>query len=345
MLIFVDGFDAYNSVAELLRKWDATKGTSTLQTGYDGSGKALRVQANCRYWAWLNDHMTKIVGMNIMRADHGSQRYVMYFAGHCNTNNSQFDNQIHVLVQWNTDGTLQVTTPGSVVHSGTTVLSTSTWNHIELKVFVDPSAGSFELRVNGNAELSASGIDTQGSGGDAPMRLALGSNSSPTNGYINYDDLYVLDTDGSVNNDFLGPCRVDTLYPDADDTTGWDTSSGSSHFSLVNEATIDDDSSYVQSGVASALDLFHVNNLSVIPQLVHGVVLNSDMCNAGEGMLGFQLVVKSGGTSVESDATRIIASEYSRYTTILEAEPSTGLPWERASVEDAYYGFMLEAEE
>lgn len=344
-LIFADGFDAYNTADEILRKWDNAQGTRTLQTGYAGSGKGYRLQSSGRIWTWLNDEMTKVVGMNIMREDHGEQKIIFYLAGRCNSGNIQFDNNVHIMVQWNTDGTLQVTTTGSVVHAGTTVLTTSSWNHIELKVLVHASAGEFELRINGNLELSASGIAIQNATTlDAPMRLALGQNGGST-GNITFDDVYVLDGDGSVNNDFLGPCLIDTLYPDADEDCSWDTSTGTDHYVLVDDTAVDDDTTYVQSSVPEALDLYHVNNLPNIPQDIYGVLINADLCNAGDSLLGFHLVVRSDLTDHETTATRTINQEYTRVSTILELEPTNDVPWTRSTVEDAFYGYKIEAEE
>jgi hypothetical protein len=73
------------------------------------------------------------------------------------------------------------------------------------------------------------------------------------------DDLYVCDGSGSVNNDFLGECRVLTLLPSDGNGSNndFDTSAGGSpadHGAMVNDTTPNDDTDYVSSSTVDHVD-------------------------------------------------------------------------------------------
>jgi hypothetical protein len=86
---------------------------------------------------------------------------------------------------------------------------TSDWHHVEFKVVFHETNGSYEVRYDGSTIYSQFGIPTIGAG------HAVDPVGGPTINSIaicknNWDvtliqDLYVLDTSGSVGNDLLGP--------------------------------------------------------------------------------------------------------------------------------------------
>ena len=70
-------------------------------------------------------------------------------------------------------------------------------------IHISPGAGAILSLTNVNTQSTANAT-TNG------IRLAVG------NGGVGYDDLYVLNTSGSVNNSFLGESRILTSLPNAD---------------------------------------------------------------------------------------------------------------------------------
>lgn len=109
------------------------------------------------------------------------------------------------------------------VTSAGQVIRARTWHFFEMEL--DLSAGTFVLRADdptgtGTATLTAS-VATSGS----VQSIALGqyNNVSSFNLVpIQWDDLYVRNASGSVNNGFQGDRRVATIYADADTpVSGW----------------------------------------------------------------------------------------------------------------------------
>jgi len=103
-------------------------------------------------------------------------------------------------------------------YSDINVVEERTWYHLEAKwVFDEGTGGSMECRINETAVIDQTGIQTYKAGGDSEgnysvtqIELAKGLHNR-----FYVDDLFVLDGEGSVANDFIGDCRVDTIYPNA----------------------------------------------------------------------------------------------------------------------------------
>ena len=73
-----------------------------------------------------------------------------------------------------------------------------------------------------------------------------------------YDDVYIADTTGSYNNDFLGELTVEHLRPASDDTAQWLGSDANSvdNYALVDEAGTYNGADYVASSTVGQRDLY-----------------------------------------------------------------------------------------
>lgn len=95
----------------------------------------------------------------------------------------------------------------SYVASAENSIKLNNWNYIESKVVLDNSSGSVIIRLNGREYLNVSGVKTQ---------ATANSNISIAYFYgaqIKVDNVVVYDNSGTSNNNWLGECKIKTLYP------------------------------------------------------------------------------------------------------------------------------------
>jgi hypothetical protein len=210
-------------------------------------------------------------------------------------------------------------------------IAAGTYAYVEFKPTFDGSAGAAEVRVNGVAVLTLAGVNTIQSANASANQLALGVDRTPTGTYnVFWDDLYLLDTTGSANNNFLGDARIDALYPSADGNySQFSTSSGSTHYTLVNEAT-PDTTSYVQSATVNQKDCYAMQDLT-ITNTVAAVQVNNAALKDNSGSRSLSNLVRSGTTDSTSTAQALTTS-LAYYTNILETDPATGVAWVQAGI-------------
>ena len=102
---------------------------------------------------------------------------------------------------------------------------------------------------------SDTGVDTQNGGVAQIDNIELHGASSPD---PVFDDIYVLDDAGSDNTDFLGDCRVETIFPDADGNENDFTASPavSNYLNVDDGGSPDDDTTYNWSATATDRELY-----------------------------------------------------------------------------------------
>ena len=89
------------------------------------------------------------------------------------------------------------------------------------------------------------------------------------------DDVYVTNSGAR-----LGESRVAALYPNADTADAdWTPSTGTDHYALVDETTVNSDADYVASGTVGDLDLYETGDLPFVPDSIHAVQVT--MCARG----------------------------------------------------------------
>ena len=235
----------------------------------------------------------------------------------------------------NSAGRLQVTnSAGTVIATGTTVLAQNAWYFIEMKLIVGTS-GTCEVHLNG---VPGEILPTVGNFGTTNIgRFALTFNTSGAN--PNWDDLYVQDLTGSApNNDFLGDVVIETLFPNGDGThQAWTPSAAGSHYTKVNEATPDGDTTYVSDISPGDIDTYTVGSLATLSGTVYGVATNLYARKDDAATRQIAPVIREAGTDHVGTTTPGLTTSYLYYRQLYPLDPA-GAAWTIASVNGSEYG-------
>lgn len=115
--------------------------------------------------------------------------------------------------------------PGSpstpIIQTAGPVFRAGTWTHFECKIHIDPTGGTFELRVDELVVLAGSSMNL-GSTAIAQVRIEKSGELTGADVDLYVNDLRLSNAAGSYNNDFEGDMRVVTLFPNTDaPAQGW----------------------------------------------------------------------------------------------------------------------------
>lgn len=333
-LRFVDGFD-HVDVNALLLKWSS--GNNLSYTAIEGG---TRFGVGSCFRVGLSGSLTVDFGTN-------QPTWIVGFA-YKNTGN----NNTYIVAALLDSGAyqceLRIDTTGRflVTRNGTT-LATSTltyprngvWRYVEFKATIG-NAGAYEVRVDGETWLAATGVDTQNTANAWANRMQLCDSSAGTNGFNgSIDDLYVCDATGSANNDFLGDSRVYTLLPSSAGTyTQWAPTGAAANWDAVNDAAPDGDTSYVAASTVGALDTYQYPDLP--GGTVYGVAVNLDLRKDDAGTRQVASYVKSGSTE-QAGASIAVPSSWDIVQQIWQTDPATGGAWTASAVNAAEFGVKV----
>lgn len=252
----------------------------------------------------------------------------------------------HVRLSQDSAGHLVVSRAGTVLATSSDVVlpygvigSIPYWRYIEMKVTISDTVGTVQVRVDGGVTpvINLTGVDTR-NGGSSTNIDAVGI-SNPPGAYAVFDDLYVLNTLGSVNNDFLGDVRVMTLSPNADGSSSDLVNSGGnsiSNYSFVDEKpwnSVD----YVESTVSGARDTYNVENLPPAAITVYAAQSLALVKRPDSGIVSMKTVVKSGAT-LSYGPVVVLSTNWTALVKIEEADPATAAPWTTSAVNSVEVG-------
>jgi len=219
------------------------------------------------------------------------------------------------------------------------------WNYFEIRVLsgTNNSNGELELRMNGKTIIDATGVDTfqsTVSRGTANIVVGGSDHFDPI-----FDDIYVLDTTGSVNNDFLGDIKVEALFPDgAGNTTNFSVTGAASNFTAVSDNPVDDDTSYISSSTVSNKDTYTYDDVSLITSNVKGLVIHTLGKKDGAGDRVIKPVIRSGTTDYDQAEIYLPYGETDEYafdSQPIDVDPDTAIAWTVSGVNSAEFGVKL----
>lgn len=221
------------------------------------------------------------------------------------------------------------------------------WHYFEFQCTLDPVAGSFELRHNTQVILTDAGpINTADSGlaGGDVAEFAYRNNRH------NVDDMYILDSTGTVNNSFLGDSVIEGRFPTGEDLAVHDwlienagVGSIDTYWEVCDAPTcVTSPTQYIFSATINDDAMMTFNALSFITGQVHAVKVSSDAFLDTSGTREFAHLVRSGGTTYQPGTTHSVAQTNSQsFEDILELDPDTGVKWTVAGVNAADFGMRL----
>jgi hypothetical protein len=236
-----------------------------------------------------------------------------------------------------TSGNLFVTRNGTQLGSDSSsnlVGGVGYW--IEMKALIADSGGTIEVRVNGTSTgwISLSSQDTRnGATAQVTVVRLLADNGSSTTVTFDFDDLVIAD-------DFLGPSRIACLQPTAEGTTIQLTpSSGTDNSALVDDATQDGDSTYVEHATDNNKDTYVMENLPSTAATVHGVIVKAIAKKDDAGAKSIALVARHSGSETDS-ADKALGTTYAQYDHVYTTKPGGGA-WASADVDGMENGIKV----
>lgn len=219
-------------------------------------------------------------------------------------------------------------------------LLTTTWYYIEVAItFADGTGGSVEVFVNGASVLNLTSIDTRNVTGENCGSIRITGNSS---GPHRFDDMYLLDDQGTDQTTRIGPCFIETVYPDADGTTtNWTAQGAGANYVEVDEGnTPDGDTTYNSSSTLSQKDLYGHAALTGNIGTVYAVMPRALLRASSAGQRGIKNVARSNVTEVNGDEW-FIDQTYIYIDHIYENDPNGGGSWTESSINAAEFGVII----
>lgn len=233
---------------------------------------------------------------------------------------------------WNTSSGLLVYSGATQIASTATYIGSS-FQHVEVKVFSDASAGTVQVKVDGSLILDASGLNTNGA--DITAWTFVGSYSTC---YV--DNLYIAD-------DFQGELYSVMLKPSADVESDFTPSDGTDNYAMVDDDAQDGDTTYVQSDTVGDQDLYEYEDLDVglIPVAIS---LVSVARKEGTGGRSLQQRAKQSSTEYDVGTDTGLALTYPDSSTnqliqsIMTTAPDSSV-WTRTILNAMQFGFKVSA--
>jgi hypothetical protein len=341
-LLWIDGFDAYGDTAGddcssgILHRYPDSSADIPARVGagrYD-SGFCLYAQSNPVYYVvtptlpYSGD--TIITGFALRRPGSytSDPRVVQLCAG----------TTVNIAITW-----LYPEMELAVYRGATTaenLLGTtsgaglgSTWKYIEIKVKISDTVGTVDVYVDGVSVLSVADADTKPSTPAYCDRVRLYPSA-----YSYFDDWYVVDTAGSINNNVLGPQKVVTIFPSGDSSVAWTPSTGTTHYDLLDERATGatDETDWVETNASGTVDVYTYADVSSLNSIA-GIQLSTVARNYdGSTLKLVTRVVSDEATSDSGDVT--LTSAMREYTRVLEVDPATSTAWTVSGVNAATFG-------
>jgi hypothetical protein len=159
-----------------------------------------------------------------------------------------------------------------------------------------------------------------------------------------FDDLYIVNDQGSTNNDFLGECYVRTLRPTSDASPNDGTpSTGNDHYAMVDEVQADSDTSYITLDTDTDKEMFGYESLAS-GGLIMGVSMTTLVESTTACDVRVNNVFKAGTTESAQTSKAVAASYYMGLQHVQEDSPDTSAPWTTSEVNSGEFGCELDVQ-
>jgi hypothetical protein len=243
----------------------------------------------------------------------------------------------------NPNGTITVTRGGGGgtvlgTSATSTTLSQNAWSYVEFQFFIDGSAGTVAININGSSVLNLTAQNTKGSSTTTNVgNIAIGSNLTSL-----YQDIYVTNSSGTHNTGFLGDVQMPVSLANANGTyTAWTPNGAATIYQSVNAATPADSTIFASDSTPTDRMSVSYPSTSVTGTIV-AVAHVSRMLKSTSGTRTVSQVVTSNGVDQVGPA-QSLNTTYTFYEQISETDPNTGLGWSQSGFNQIQTGLITES--
>lgn len=330
-LLWLEGFEGFSNTnleAHLIRKYpDATTSTIFSESIVSGryGGNALKGGSSA---GDLNLRCPQFTAQQVIVA--GAAFFIPDTVTSANPLlEFRIGSTVHCGVWVSTTKEIEFRRANTLVGSSGVRIKASRWFYIEMKVTISNTVGAYEIRLDGNTILSASGLDTANSATESCDNVALNLGNMNSNDFIwSADDWYVCNTLGTKNNDFLGDRRVVLLSPVSNDSVQFTPSTGQ-NYAAVDETPANDDTDYVESSTVGHKDTYNHAGTSELTD-INGVMVQA-VAKIPSGAETLKLIAKSNGVS-DTSAGKTLSTSYEHEVHIVELNPDGSVDWTQTTL-------------
>ncbi len=205
------------------------------------------------------------------------------------------------------------------------------WLYVEIKATIHNTTGSYECRVGGVTQCSATGVDTSNTSNNHTDNVLFGF----TKGYV--DDIYILDG-ATGQTDFLGEVKVEPGLPTGDSSVQWSRSGGSNNYETVDENPVSE-TDYIYSQTPDDLDLFGMVPCGSVNVL--GAQLTVDSKLSVPGGKDLILVCDSNGNQQTKSFRVGEGDERVVQSLLTDIDPDTSTAWTQSGINAASWGIKV----
>jgi hypothetical protein len=341
-LIFCDSFDHYGS-PEIGEKWSHLQGVgASIETTIARTGHSLSlIGFNSTLAAFGSIDSTLICGF-ALRVTTYSPGALLSFYRRFGTPGPQvtvgLDSTGHFVVWVGPTG-------GTVIGTSTATLPLNQWHYLECKATFDFFNGEVELLLDNSSILHLTSVQTSTSFDTSADVLVLNGDTYFVNGrgrglqwYV--DDLYFLDSQGGINDNFLFSPAVVALDPSGEgDFDGWVPHGAVPNWRCVNGGPPGAWDSYVSTSTPGELDLYAVPIPGFDPIYAVQLCVRHRWVGSPGGH-AVQGILQSGGNQFPGRDSAGLGPAYT--CTPWDTDPNTGNPWNGYAVGAAQWGQQID---
>lgn len=333
-LLFCDGFE--NRTA-LTPKWDNSTWAS-ISTGDKRTG----AQAMC-YPCGAHKYLTPSGSSGVIgwaEKHSGNMAHTVWVANGGDAASNGTYRQLAITVT--ATGAIQVAAAAQLGITANGICRADQWNYIEVKFLLSQTVGTVQVKLNGLLVLDISGADTCNTATTTWDGVSISLTGNP----IFVDDFVVCDLSGSQNNDWMGECRVVNILPVTDAVAAGSNAdftclTSTDHGAMVDEATPDDDTSYVYSSTLNHVDSWEFGALGYTGT-IKGVQLALRAKKTESGTRALAGVTRPTSTNrVHATSHYLGMTNYLDYLAIWELNPDDSAAWEVADIDGAEFGVKV----
>ncbi|GAF84559.1 unnamed protein product, partial [marine sediment metagenome] len=335
-LLFMDGFDHYPTSHLVEKGWITPSGTPIVDpTGGENGEGCVKLD----YLDYLRYSIGNISGKRFTLgfatywdAMPNSAQRTMFHAR--NDSGGSYVNMnvgsTGIVYLWNNG------VPGQIYESSAGFFTTGKWYYIEMQIeFWNNSGGHISMHWDGVTIYDGT-YDNVWTGSSNYNYFEFRGSA---NGVQRIDHVYILDEDGTKNNDYLGPSRVDTVLPNAaGNYAQMDAKGQTDNYDCVNEASLDE-SDFVHGVANGEKDSYSFPSLpSEVNPTISGIQVNMSAKKNTPDTIQARSLIRKGGSDYFGSSQALDNGVTKIKKQIQETDPSDASDWNKSKIEACEFG-------